>query len=394
MTSKKHFLVIWPTKRKDWVSTFHQLSDDFNFIFISSTFAEEPNFANDFECRYWSEFDSAIDVLDDLRPDGIIFMSIETGLTMTLNYLAKKRGLKTYILQHGIFTNYKDYRTREKLWRKETMAKTLKGRQLAKGFNTFHFLRKSLSGFERVHLPLMALYTKLQLTIGPNWVARYLPLGIKRADEYLCYSPYNATIHKETDRVSEDQIKYVGSPELDLYLKREVELLDDRFYLHIDQALAENSFGEETVSKNEMTNFYLKLNEFCKRQKALLYIKLHPESYHSNWLPIDKNIVYLKQLENFNLYIQSSIGCFGFYSTMVIPALYWKKTILFNIQYSGLQEVVKSLKLATVLNFWTFESEDITFSGVDDFDRDALIETFFYSNDGGSIGRIKNALLN
>ena len=115
---KKHFLVIWPTIRRDWVSTFYKLEDQFRFTFIPSTFPQEPNFADCFECRYWSEFSSVQQLLDEVKPDGVIFMSIESGLSMATNYLAQKRGIRTIILQHGIFTNYKDYRTREKLWRK------------------------------------------------------------------------------------------------------------------------------------------------------------------------------------------------------------------------------------------------------------------------------------
>lgn len=361
MSSKKHFLVIWPTIRKDWLSTFYELEDRFQFTFIPSTFPQEPNFADRFNCRYWSEFISVQELLDQIQPDGVIFMSIESGLNMATNYLAQKRGIQTYILQHGIFTNYKDYRIREKLWRKESKAKAARSDHQLKGFSTLGFLKASLKRVDRIHLLPIALFTKIQQKYGPYWAAKHLPLKIKRADLYLCYSPFNATIHKETDRIDDNRIKYIGSPELMHYLEAETDLINEAFYLHIDQALAENSFGEETVSKEKVIEFYSRLNEYCLTQDSKLYIKLHPESYNSDWLPRNENIVYLRHVDNFNRVVQSAKGCFGFYSTMIIPAVYWKPTILFRIQYSALQEEIEKIGAAQVLNFWDFNSSDFKF---------------------------------
>jgi hypothetical protein len=362
VSSKKHYLVVWPTIRKDWIGFFETLKDDFEFTFLPSTFSKEPNYAVNFSCCYWSEFDSVRDLLKRVQPDGIIFMSIESGLSMVLNFVAQKKGIPTYILQHGIYTNYRDYRIREKLWRKKEVAQSIKEEQSGKAFSTFKFIYKSLKGTEGVKLLWIAIYTKLQQKRGPYWAAKHLPLRLKRANRYLCFSPYNAIIHKETDRITNDQIQYIGSPELIPYLEEEVHSDEGDYYLHIDQALAENSFGEETVSKERMTDFYLKLNKFCLSKMAKLYVKLHPESYNSDWLPKHENITYLKQVENLNAVIQSAQGCFGFYSTMIIPAVYWKPTILFKIQYSGLQEAIAQLNGASILDFWNFGINELEFS--------------------------------
>ncbi|GHE68663.1 polysialyltransferase family glycosyltransferase [Roseivirga thermotolerans] len=386
---KKHFLVIWPTIRRDWVSTFYKLEDQFRFTFIPSTFPQEPNFADCFECRYWSEFSSVQQLLDEVKPDGVIFMSIESGLSMATNYLAQKRGIRTFILQHGIFTNYKDYRNREKLWRKNSLARETKDSQVQKGFSTLRFLKKSLIGTDRFKLLSIAIYTKLQQNVGPYWAAKHLPLSIKKANQYICYSPFNATIHRETDRVSEHEISYVGSHELMNYLKKEEPLTDKPFYLHIDQALAQNSFGEETVSREAMIGFYQKLNDYCLSQQASLYIKLHPESYKSDWLPKHDNIHYIRHVDNFNQIIQSALGCFGFYSTMVIPAVYWKPTILFKITYSGLQEELGKMGAAQILDFHDFQFSQFSFQK---FENPQLIKTYFIQPEGVCEDSLANRL--
>jgi|GEM_PF-1740997 len=372
---KKHYLLVWPTIRKDWVHVFEQLKNEFVFTFLPSTFPHENNEAKDFDCIYWSEFTSVGEVLEKVRPDGLIFMSIESGLSMTINHLAQNRGIRTIILQHGIFTNYKDYRIREKLWRKSSRAKEIRSEHVVKGFRTLSFLYNSLTGIDKLKLFPISIYTKLQQKFGPYWVSKRMPLKIKKPDLYLCYSPFNATIHKETDRILDDKIKYIGSPELIQYLHKETDLVNEPFYLHIDQALAENSFGEETLDKQIMIEFYLKINKYCLRKGAKLYIKLHPESYNSTWLPNDSNIRYIRHTENFNRIVQSAIGCFGFYSTMIIPAIYWTPTILFKINYSGLQDVIKRLGMATFLDFWSFNEEDIHFENTG-IDQEAIKNQF------------------
>lgn len=392
MLLKKHFLVIWPASRKDWIKVFEDLKGDFQFTFLPGSFPTDPNYASHFNCRYWSEFNSAQELIKEIQPDGIIFMSIESGLSMALNHIAKKEGVKTYLLQHGIFTNYRDYRKRERLWRKKELAKSVKREQFTRTFSSFTFIRRSLKGLDQWKLLLIALYTQLQQHIGPYWVAKHLPLKLKRAEHYLCFSPYNATIHKETDRITEDQITYIGSPELFHYLSEEKELIEDEFYLHIDQALAENSLGEETLSKDQMMEFYLKLNDFCLSKNAKLYIKLHPESYQSEWLPQHANIRYLKQVDNFNRTIQSTKGCFGFYSTMIIPAVYWKPTILFKIHYSGLQEKLEDLGVVKVYDFFDFDASNLYFNDHEDSMRQTLADTFNLQVQNNTINRLAASL--
>jgi hypothetical protein len=227
--------------------------------------------------------------------------------------------------------------------------------------------------------------------MGPYWAAKHFSFEGKRPQTYICFSPYNATIHKELDAIKEDRIEYIGSPELVKYLEKEQELIDEDFYLHIDQAFAENSFGEETVSKEQMIAFYGELNKFCLSKEANLYIKLHPESYKADWLPEHENIVYLRKIENLNQYIQSARGCFGFYSTMVIPAVYWKPTILFNIFYSGLQEAMKDLNQIKIIPFEHFKSSDLLFP-TGELEQDKLVERFIYQKEPISLKLLAKVL--
>jgi len=392
----KKILAIWLTHREDWILPFKALSNQFEFVFLSgiSSYPEKENFVQRFaQTIHWSDYNSASHLLAQIQPDKLVFMSVESGLNIALNVNAKKLNIPTFILQHGIYTNYKDYRTREKIWQKKELAAQSNHTKSSSGFSSFQWINNSLNGLEKLLLLPITLFTKASQKIGPYWAAKHLSFEAKKPDQYICFSPFNATIHKEVDKIGEERIQYIGSPELTQYLKQENDLIADEFYLHIDQAFAENSFGEETISKGKMIEFYLRLNDFCLQQNAKLYIKLHPESFNSDWLPQDDNIVYLKKVENFNRFIQSAIGCFGFYSTMVIPAVYWKPTILFNIFYSGLQLALQDLKQVKILPFHQFSVEDLSFNR-GELEQDKLIDRFFYNKEAISLellGEILNA---
>lgn len=391
---KKHILVVWPVVREDWVEVFRQLSDNFRFTFLAGIFPDndKPNYVQGFaRCVYWSQFSSCVDIIARLNPDKVIFMTIDTGLAIVLNYTLKQNKIPTYILQHGIYTNYKDYRIREKMWRKKRIQKSVQIHKKEIGFSTLRFIHNSIKIPQKwIFIPLF-IFLFAQRRKGAYWASKYMTFRAKKPDYYICYSSYNATIHKELDKIKDDRIIYVGSPELDLYLEPKNKVAQEPYYLHIDQSFAENSFGEETVSKSEMIKFYHKLNAFCKRQKARLYIKLHPESYNSTWLPNDENIKYLRRTPNFNEVIQSAKGCFGFYSTMIVPAAYWSNIILFRLFYSGLQEKLVKLNSVSILDFWTFKDSDILFKERFEISPD-LIADFFYSSDGKSLERIMNVL--
>jgi len=387
----KKLLVVWPVHRKDWISVFSSLREDFEFIFLASIFEQPINYVTPFaKTIYWCNYSSAQQLLVDVAPDKIIFMSIDSGLSMILNHTAQAQKIKTTILQHGIYTNYQDYRNREKIWKKSAVSNQMQIMKDQGQFNTLKFAQNSLTGLDKGWILLIFLYQKLVQIKGPYWAAKHLPLKLKRATKYLCFSPYNATIHKETDRISDDLITYIGSVELEQYLEKEIQLDLQPYLLHIDQALAENSFGEATVTKNEMTEFYLKLNKYSLSKEAKLFIKLHPESYDADWLPQHHNIKYIKQVDNLNQLIQSAKGCFGFYSTLVIPAAYWCPTVLFEIQYSGLQSKLKEICNLPILPFYNFESKDIQFQPVQNSAE--ISEVFINPNHKTSLERLKETL--
>jgi hypothetical protein len=76
---------------------------------------------------------------------------------------------------------------------------------------------------------------------------------------------------------------------------------------------------------------------------------------------------------------------------MVIPAAYWKPTILFNIFYSGLQEALADIRQVTLLSFQEFEIQDIQFVK-GELEQDKLIERFIYQKEPISLELLAKVL--
>jgi len=388
----KKILLVWPYHRKDWIKVFTVAGDDFEFSFLSYIDASLDRI--DHELRpertfYWSQFVDGYTVLKQLKPEKIIFMSIDSGLSIALNYAARKLKVPTYILQHGIYTNYKDYRIREKLWGKKKLAQAVESSKKAVGFSTVSFVLHTVRN--PFILARIFAHAYAARRFGPYFANRHFSFRSKKPDFYICFSRANARIHEELDRPRARQFIFTGSPELDTYLKRQARPVPERFIIHIDQALSENSFGEETVSKDDMIRFYAKLNVLAERHGARLFIKLHPESYTSDWLPLLENITYLRDTPNIQAYLQHAEFCTGFYSTLMIPAAYWNRIILFRIFYSYIQEFLGTMGNVRKISFAKFDPatvvlpEDVTI-------QSESLKAYFHEFDGRSVDRIKAVL--
>lgn len=389
----RRILLVWPYHRRDWIQTFVHIDREFELhylAYIHPSLDPTEVVSRPERVHYWSDYKSAAAILDDVHPDKVVFMSIDSGLGVALNTVAKERNIRTYILQHGIFTNYRDYRIREKLWRKASLSKHVEEKKEAIHFSSRAFIRASIKNpWVLLRLFIHAYFAKRS---GPYFANRHFSFAAKKPDFYICYSKANARIYEELDHPREGQLLFTGSPELDIYLQpAEKPPVDGGFMLHIDQAMAENSFGEETVSRTEMISFYERLNVLAKRMGLKLFIKLHPESYQSDWLPKDANMRYLKNTPNLSSYIQHAEICTGFYSTLVIPAAYWNRLILFNIYYSYLQEVLSVIPHVRVTSFRTFDPEKIEIPVLKADGRD-LLKSYFLSFDGKSAERIRSIL--
>jgi hypothetical protein len=216
-------------------------------------------------------------------------------------------------------------------------------------------------------------------------------------DYYVAFSPRDAAIYEELDRVPKQSIFVTGYPEFDKYLQwtGEPETRSRPYFLLIDQPWADNPYGQIYFTRDEAVAFYRRLAECCGGQGAQLTVKLHPESYRSDWLPDHPNIVWIREHPEMMALVEGSLGCFGFSSTLLLPIVPRKKITTFRVAGSSLQNELEEFGVSPSLNPHTFTCDEI-FSRerkVPEKQVEAFVRHFLFSDDGGAQERLEKVIL-
>ena len=103
--------MLWGYQRKSWVEPFERLREDFEFCYLyyqKKEFEKEVFTSSD--RYYYNQFHSVQQLFKKIKPNKLVFMSIDSPITVLLNLEAKRRKIETIILQHGVFHSVKTYK--------------------------------------------------------------------------------------------------------------------------------------------------------------------------------------------------------------------------------------------------------------------------------------------
>lgn len=395
MFSKPVILLCWGYNRSGWIYVFEKLKQDFEFVYIYyRSIDEEKNPVTDARKIYWDDYTSGKDIIKKIKPVSIVFMAITSGYAIGLNSAAKSMEIPTIILQHGLFRTYQEYRILEQMDKANPRKTSITtANKPGSGFTrTFKFLLRSLPLSSIFSLPRLLLYFYIQRKKGVYYATAKVFLKYRLADRYICYSPRNAEIHKYLDHISDDDIVYIGVPELDPFFDNAAltpEKKPGKYHLLIDQPFAENQYFNLPINTDQMNEVYEKLASWCESNDSKLLIKLHPESYKSTWLLKRPSITYVRDANVVEL-IKNATGIFGTTSTLMLPAIYLKPVFLLLIHDSSFQQSVLDLGLAKGSDFFHFSVRDIEF--IEDKNEEKLTQfeqDFLFKADGKSAERLK-----
>lgn len=405
MTNKKKtkILLCWGYHRKSWLHAFRALQDDFEFyyLFYISKPENERNVSGSDNILYWSDFKSAQDLLNKIKPEKIVFMGIEGINAIALNVVAQKRNIETLVLQHGMFHTYSDYLklAKEDLnVRKKTNNFSRSAIEIDRAF-LFRFFLRSVAFVNPLAIAYMLKLQYLKRKYVEVEAVKNAPSKFRTASKYVVFSKSNASIYSERDKIDESNLVEIGNPEMDAYFAfaEDHQNVEGNYYLLIDQPwseLKEFSSPGFGITNEQMNQFYVKLAEFAETKSAKLKIKLHPYSYDSDFFISHPNIEYKKDTDLIEL-IMSSRGVFGYSSTLLLPALYFKRCCVFRIwEESSFQNMIEKLGFAQVLDYHTFSTEDIDFESIEKSreSMDEFVKRYFYKADGKAIQRLKEIL--
>lgn len=399
-------LLIWGYHRKGWLHGLLPIEKYFNFVFLFFFEKDESeiNYTSS-KTIYWNQFSSAQDLLKKIEPEKVVFMGLTGINSIALNIVAKNNKIPTYIIQHGQFHEYKDYieaAKTERLLREneeegiESPKFFVDYRQLLKFFLKSVVLVKpsSILWVLRFYF-LKRKYTEIEALTK-------LKSNDRNADFYIVYTKKNSELFKIRDGILESQMIEVGNPEMDEFLTKKLVRRNhvNPYYLLVAQPWVEvkefNSKGYGITSKM-CNNFYLKINKFAQDKGAKLIIKLHPYSYSSSFYVKHSNISYIREHNDLPRLIKESIGVFGYSSSLMIPAIYFKKCCLFKVlKSSSFQDKIQEIGIATVLDYYSFELSDLEMTPYPPSQKmkKAFVDEFLSYEDGNTAERIKNILIN
>ena len=399
---KPTILLCWGYHRKGWLHAFKRLNDDFDFhyIFHITKPQNEVNHSGTENLLYWQDYSSAQELLEKVRPEKIVMMGTQAINTTALNIVARKKGIETIVLQHGMFHTYADYLN---LAREE-----IKQRARSKQYET------SDAEVDRVFL--LKFFLRSIATTAPTAIfymfklqyfkRKMLEIEAFKAvrskfripSKYVVFTKHNASIYLERDGASESDLIEIGNPEMDAYFNYEaISKSSEDYFLLIDQPWAEvKDYGSPGfgISKEQTNYFYHKLAKYAESKSAKLKIKLHPYSYKSDFHIKHPNIEYIKDTDIVELIMESS-GVFGFNSTLTLPGIYYKNCCLFKIwEDSSFQNTIKDLRLAQVLDYHSFETKDIDLESIikTDGNIQTFVKKYFYKTDGKAVEGLKALL--
>lgn len=402
-SKKRKILLCWGYHRQGWLHAFKALQDDFEFyyLFYLSKPENEINHSGTESILYWTDFSSAQDIINQIKPHKIVFMGIDSINTIALNIIAKKRGIETLVLQHGMFHTYSDYLNLALEEMKERNRTKQFSRSSVKVDRVFllRFFLRSVAFADPRAIFFMIKLQYLKRKYVEVEALRHAPSKFRMPSTFVVFTRGNASIYCERDGAEADELIEIGNPEMDAYFAyaSKTEQNEGDYYLLVDQPWTEvkeyssPGFG---ISKEQTNNFYQKLANYAEKKSAKLKIKLHPYSYDSDFLSSHPNIEYVKDADMVELIMQSK-GVFGFNSTLTLPAIYFNRCCLFKIwEASSYQDEIKKLGLAQVLDYHSFTEEDINFAAAQrELDRmNSFVKKYFYRADSNAIQRLKEIL--
>ncbi len=395
MADRKKILINWDYTRMDLLVPFLKMADEIDFVFIYfKTSAEDFNTNPGLNCLYWDKYATPYALLSDIKPDKVIFCDIESFHQVALNIACKNRSIKTFHLEHGvkdpdeISLAYNDFNKNSYLM---STTKT-------PALSTFFFFIRSIklknvfSVFDLIRF--IYFRRKYGIQLGLN-KCRF---ALRNANYYINFTKENSLRLFERDNISDDQLILIGNPGFDAIFEKYAnsKFTEKEYYLLIDTPLADDPAINYTFESVNM--FYTKLNKFCISQNAQLYIKLHPRSYLSlnekKFLE-HSNIRYIMHSAELTDIIFEAKACFGFFSTLLIPVIFFKKCILFETGIQTTQRDWEQLGMVKNVDFFKFIPEDIDFSQIQESGKktEEYVTKYLFKADANSTQRLKEVFI-
>lgn len=374
-------MINWDHSRKDLSEQLFRLSDLFELIFIFE-YQKKQEYPG-LHVIYWNDFSTPTEILQKIQPSQIIFHDIESFHQIALNITARKKNIKTFVLEHGL---RRSFEVRNTIQFEKNPGLELSGSSIS----TLRFLLASFVYLKvslwPAYIRLLALRKYQGLTKGLN----SCPYEFRQADVYINFTERNSGYIRERDGIKEKKLIYIGNPQFDSFFQRSKEekmpvrkkrivLFDTPFEL----------IPGNKIDLAHRTAFIYKLSEYFRTKGLSLTVKLHPRSNPQEFKHPD--IEFISEGDLFEL-ILGSEGCVFIHNSGLIPlSMLFNKTVLFNAFPELNQDVVDDAYIP-ILDFKTEEIAKVELKETDFKTREKVIKDYFLTTEGNSEKKLRAIL--
>ena len=393
MNSKKKPIILtnFGYQRKNWIYPLEAIKDEFEVVYIHyNKKSDETNCYTDSTVLYFSDFDNAQDLIDKVSPNIFIVMGLNSNLIFAIKDVCNKRGIPFVYMDHGVYGLASDYLEFEKAIKNKSIKSDVvnednnRTRNISFPIKTFI---KSIAPFK-----IIAIFIKILLGRFSNKKAfqnifqRYLA----QPDAFFTYSKLNNVVNYQIYHPKEKEIFYIGNFEYDKF-KEEPNFSEESYMLLIDSPLSDNPNKDIVFSTENHILIYKKINNAAKENNLKLKIKLHPYNYNSDWIEEIENVEFIKDYD-INSLIKNAKYCVSFYSTLLIPSLYFVPTSVLKTYEHSMISFLKVNELCFIYDIEDIENTQIEFKPILAKQNIQFIENYFNLSEKSSIDKIKAAL--
>jgi hypothetical protein len=408
---KPAILVTGTIDRPDILSMFRDVTDSVSLTFVEYYFnwgikCRPEHFKAYGPLRFWDEFRHANDLLDQLRPDRIVFFYISSLNQVALKLAAQARGIPTLHLEHGARQSYSvsadHYPLNDGVEKRLTLLKLRRERGHILGNHAF-FLR-SLVQIRPPDRRDLFRYALRSYTRGLTIETRRQFGRMRQPDRYIAFSPAIFEFHRVQDAMSSEDLQrvtYIGLPQFDLFCNLPVAPIDPRNVILIDhQNHGGHRYGWTLDFRREWVR---KIHETISELGLRLLVKEHPGDLSNSWAPyVDRGNVEIIDNARLRESLPSTRLILGGFSTMQLPLIALPHTVLITLEIHPERAVPSSKQFidagvaAAVTDFQQLRANLLDVERLATEQRKhkpAFIQQFLHKMDGHAGARLRDILI-
>lgn len=269
------------------------------------------DFYQDFQCTQFKSISWFVDYFIDNEID-IVFINGQRIADDRVVIAAKKAGVKTYMVQHGM---YIPFLKRDINFFMSKLKKTLS--------YLYYSIDISISVNKTFQLPVKYFCVYL---LGRNQVELSIDRTLMNVDKIFVYGEYWKYFHKKQFGYDLESQSIIGTPDL-ANLAETAKKTQENAICYIAQTLVEDG----RLDRREQLVFFKGLVDYVNAQNKKLYIKMHPRGERTlfNYANDNENVEFIyNDFPHCKYYI-------GHYSTLLVKGMSLNNTKTVIYEYKG-----------------------------------------------------------